>query len=128
MTVRIFLLCAMECMCAQTTPQFILSSERVLGEWSQNSCYLQGKNPLYLEKIPLRGGWNPRRCIKHDSQSHTLSKGYSGLFTCHSLCLLLEYSGTRETIPVVCWLLDVPETCECISGTDLRRQFYVLPH
>ena len=26
------------------------------------------------------------------------------------------------------WLLNVPATCECISGTDLRRQFYVLPH
>ena len=29
-----------------------------------------------------------------------------------------------------CWLvaclLNVPATCECISGTDLRRQFYVL--
>ena len=28
----------------------------------------------------------------------------------------------------VCWLLNVPATCECISGTDLRRQFYALPH
>ena len=28
----------------------------------------------------------------------------------------------------VCWLLNVPRTCECISGTDLLRQFYVLPH
>ena len=28
----------------------------------------------------------------------------------------------------VCWLLIVPATCECISGTDLLRQFYVLPH
>ena len=28
----------------------------------------------------------------------------------------------------VCWLLNVPVTCECISGTDLRRQLYVLPH
>ena len=27
-----------------------------------------------------------------------------------------------------CSLLNVPATCECISGTDLRRQFYVLPH
>ena len=26
------------------------------------------------------------------------------------------------------WLLNVPATCECISGTDLLRQFYVLPH
>ena len=33
---------------------------------------------------------------------------------------------------VVClfvdWLLNVPVTCECISGTDLLRQLYVLPH
>ena len=29
---------------------------------------------------------------------------------------------------VVCWLLNVPATCECISGTDLLRQFYALPH
>ena len=26
------------------------------------------------------------------------------------------------------WLVNVPATCECISGTDLLRQFYVLPH
>ena len=32
------------------------------------------------------------------------------------------------TLVVVCWLLNVPATCECISGTDLRRQFDVLPH
>ena len=29
---------------------------------------------------------------------------------------------------VVGWLLNVPPTCQCISGTDLLRQFYVLPH
>ena len=28
----------------------------------------------------------------------------------------------------VCCLLNVPASCECISGTDLHRQFYVLPH
>ena len=28
----------------------------------------------------------------------------------------------------VCWLLNVPATRESISGTDLHRQFYVLPH
>ena len=26
-----------------------------------------------------------------------------------------------------CWLLYVPAACECISGTDLLRQLYVLP-
>ena len=29
---------------------------------------------------------------------------------------------------LVGWLLIVPATGECISGTDLHRQFYVLPH
>ena len=33
----------MECMHAQTGRQFILSSERVFREWSQNLCELQGK-------------------------------------------------------------------------------------
>ena len=36
--------------------------------------------------------------------------------------------GWRKVRIVVCWLLNVPATCECISGTDLLRQFYVLPH
>ena len=25
------------------------------------------------------------------------------------------------------WLLNIPATCQCISGTELLRQFYVLP-
>ena len=40
--------------------------------------------------------------------------------------------GQRATLPwsgrIVGWLLNVPATCECISGTDLLRQFHVLPH
>ena len=28
----------------------------------------------------------------------------------------------RESL-FACWLLNVPATCECISGTDLLRQF-----
>ena len=31
-------------------------------------------------------------------------------------------------VQFVCWLLKVPATYWCISGTDLLRQFYVLPH
>ena len=29
---------------------------------------------------------------------------------------------------VVCWLLNVPATCECVSGTDLLRQFFTCCH
>ena len=34
----------------------------------------------------------------------------------------------KANIMLVGCLLNVPATCECISGTDLHRQFYVLPH
>ena len=34
----------------------------------------------------------------------------------------------QREIVVVGWLLNVPATRDCISGTDLLRQFYVLPH
>ena len=43
-----------------------------------------------------------------------------------SVCLSLTLSTGMFCF--VCWLLIVPATCECISGTDLHRQFYVLPH
>ena len=46
----------------------------------------------------------------------------------------MEPHATESWEPwgVVClfvgWLLNVPTTCKCISGTDLLRQFYMLPH
>ena len=39
-----------------------------------------------------------------------------------------EREGAGRRGLFVGWLLNVPATCECISGTDLHRQFYVLPH
>ena len=36
--------------------------------------------------------------------------------------------GSYGVVVVVGWLLNAPATCGCISGTDLQRQFYVLPH
>ena len=34
----------------------------------------------------------------------------------------------RGDVVVVCWLRNVPATCWCISGIDMRRQLHVLPH
>ena len=58
----------MECMCAQTSPWFILPSKRVLGEWRPNPSELQGKNPLYQR---LRG-LKLQRCIRQDSEPNAL--------------------------------------------------------
>ena len=80
MNVRIFWVRAMKCMCAQTRPRFILSSERVFfffGEWSFPPFF-----PMLTpgEKCPLpenfpRGESNPRRC---GQRAQTLPTSYSG--------------------------------------------------
>ena len=53
MNVRIFWVRAMKCMCAQTRPRFILSSERVFGGMEFEPMLTQPEN------VP-RGGSNPR--------------------------------------------------------------------
>ena len=40
----------------------------------------------------------------------------------------MKFYMKSGNVGLACWLLNVPATCECISGTDLLRQFYVLPH
>ena len=64
------LLSPFECMCTQTKPRFILSSERVWGKESKLMLTPREKSPL--PKILPGGGWNPRRCIKEDSEPNTL--------------------------------------------------------
>ena len=51
MKIRIF---GVRAKSAQTRPRFILSCQRVLGEWSQNPCKLQGENPFYRKNSPQR--------------------------------------------------------------------------
>ena len=60
---------------------------------------------------------------EHSSQG--LSRSLPGKRATASLTFTMH---KPEAVVVVCWLLNVPATCECISGTDLLRQFYVLPH
>ena len=69
MDVRIFLVRVIECMCTQTRPRFILSSERVVGNGVRTHVNSKGEKTLYRR---LRGGWNTRRCITVDSEPNTL--------------------------------------------------------
>ena len=88
MNVRIFWVRAMKCMCAQTRPRFILSSERILGGsgvWTHVNS--KGKKSPLPESFP-RGGSNLRRCRQ---RAQTLPTSYSGppnfstkfFHTCH---------------------------------------------
>ena len=49
MNVRIFWVHAMECMCAQTRPRFINSSERVIGKGVRSHVNSKGKIPSFAE-------------------------------------------------------------------------------
>ena len=57
MNVRIFWVPAMECMYAQTRPQFKLSSERVLGNGVRNHVNPKGKDPLYQKALRRVKRW-----------------------------------------------------------------------
>ena len=74
MNVRIFWVRAMKCMCAQTRPRFILSSERVLGGMEFEPMLTPREKSPLLENFP-RGGSNPRRC---GQWAQTLPMSYSG--------------------------------------------------
>ena len=68
MNVRIFWVCVMKYVCAQTRPRFILSSERVLGEMEFEPMLTPREKSPLPENFP-RGGSNPQRCIAQDSES-----------------------------------------------------------
>ena len=59
MNVRIFWVGAMKCMCAQTRPRFILSSERVFGGMEFEPMLTPREKSPLPENVP-RGGLNPR--------------------------------------------------------------------
>ena len=42
--------------------------------------------------------------------------------------MIYAMSEIQREVVVVGWVLNVPATCECISGTDLLRQYCVLPN
>ena len=54
MNVRIFWVCAMKCMCAQTRPRFILSSERVFGGMEFEPMLTSREKIPSTEKFPQR--------------------------------------------------------------------------
>ena len=85
----------MKCMCAQTRPRFILSSERVFGgmEFEPMSTPRE-KFPL-PENFP-RGGSNPRRC---GQRAQTLPTSYSG-----PPYVAIERGDTLPTPGICCWL------------------------
>ena len=74
MNVRIFWVCVMKCMCAQTRPRFILSSERVFGGMEFEPMLTPREKSPLPENVP-RGGSNPRRC---GQRAQTLPTSYSG--------------------------------------------------
>ena len=61
MNVRIFWVCAMKCMYAQTRPRFILSCEGVFGGMEFEPMLTPREKSPLPENVP-RGGSNPRRC------------------------------------------------------------------
>ena len=78
---------------------------------------------------PVQFTWvtiNPKKKTPHFTQAADL-QGLGTKIDAAPHSFIYLHSRTQRLF-VVCWLLNVPATCKCISGTDLLRQFYVLPH
>ena len=65
--------------------------------------------------------------VEHDFKKQV------GIFGAYHECVSKPVAGiiraaTTDVCLLVDCLLNVPATCLCISGTDLLRQFCVLPH
>ena len=98
MNVRIFWVRAMKCMCAQTRPHFVLSSERVLGGMEFEPMLTPREKSPLPENFP-RGGSDPRRC---GQQAQTLPTSYSGPphqrveSACYCFCQVLKTDKDKE--------------------------------
>ena len=104
MNVRIFWVRAMKCMCAQTRPRFILSSERVLGGMEFEPMLTPREKSPLPENVP-RGGLNPRRCGQRAQALPTeLFRSHILGWCCHSFCITLTclHSYSMRTDSVCC--------------------------
>ena len=133
----------MKCMCAQTRPRFILSSEKVFGGMEFEPMLTPREKSPLPENVP-RGGSNPRRCGQRAQTLPTelfRPPGYSdgkvcgsqlrtsGLFAYLLPACLTSQQHASVSQGRVCsdntrvYLRDgsAQITCECISGTGLLR-------
>ena len=92
----------MKCMCAQTRPRFILSSERVFGGMEFETMLTPREKSLLPENFP-RGGSNLQRC---GQQAQTLPMSYSGLVT------QFISDGNRKISVMIGTLLYIFGSCE----------------
>ena len=112
----------MKCMCAQTRPRFILSSERVLGGMEFEPMLTPREKSPLPENVP-RGGSNPRHC---GQRAQTLPtelfrplKNLSIVFPFPVVSLLLQHRAKVCCILHVCFTLLQHATC--ISRRRRRR-------
>ena len=83
------------------------------------SCMSTKIGPLFTVSFERAEGWLSSSHGRVELPTHLQGWVTPVLANKASLALTPEFVGC---------LLNVPATCECISGTDLLRQVYVLPH
>ena len=118
--VRTFEVCAMESMCAQTRPWFILSSKRVfLGNGVRTYVHFKGKIPS------TGGGWTLRCCVTQDSKPITLP---TELFLSpqnwfESCCSALTYklSNLYTYTLLTCTLTCYRYVCSCLDNSVCQK-------
>ena len=86
---------------------------------NNNNNRTERRNSRVLTISSLHRELSPARTLKWPGRNHV---------QINRVQIMCNTSSAFHMQFVVGWLLNVPATCKCISGTDLHRQFYVLPH
>ena len=108
--------------------------------FAQGECLFAGwKQSAYIYHFPLlkENAWVQAGSSPHTSIISLCSRRTPGCrletvrihLSFPSGPVISQRTSQREAVVVfVSWLLNVQETCQSISGTDLLRQLCVLPH
>ena len=119
MNVRIFLVPVMDCMDQQvfTVPVMDCMDQQGLGLYTLPHK-LGTATPAWIKSLTHHSShWKTKAAVLNAKKQ---------ILTPAILSTALHFLPYSSLF--VGWLLNIPATCERISGTDLHRQLYVLPH
>ena len=109
--------CAMECMCHRLDHGLYSHLKEFKGNGVRTHVDSKENIPSTRKILP-RGGWNPRGCMKQDSEPNTLPTSYLDPYSAHWL-------WTVAAMETVCWvfssLFRLLVVCS-LTGISLSQQ------
>ena len=106
--------------CTDETSVYSLIRKTFGGSGVRTHVNSKGKDPLFRKKNLLRGGSNPRRCIKHDNEPKTLPNRYSS--TAVAVIVAAAAAAAAEVTIVAITATAVADVAHTVDGDGVLTQ------